>query len=118
MKANDVAIPMEGYLACLFKSSGVLFIALSRQGRKSLMSTLILKRIGSRIIAGDNTAKKMLAWTEAKKKSQDEFDMVFEEDDDFEENISEIKNLTDAETECLYDLVKMLSLIMIMILNI
>lgn len=66
------------------------------------MSTLILKRIGSTIIAGDNTAKKMLAWTEAGKEIlQDEFDVIFEEDDDFEESVSEVKNLTDAETECL-----------------
>ena len=75
------------------------------------MSTLILKRIGSTIIAGDNTAKKMLAWTEAGKEIlQDEFDVIFEEDDDFEESVSEVKNLTDAETQCLRELVKMLSL--------
>jgi len=75
------------------------------------MSTLILKRIGSTIIAGENTAKKMLAWTQAGKEIlQDEFDVIFEEDDDFEDSISEVKNLSNAETECLRELVKMLLL--------
>jgi len=111
-EGDDGAIPLEGYLRQAYlKAQEFCSLLSSRVKAGGFMSTLILKRIGSTIIAGDNTAKKMLAWTEAGKEIlQDEFDMVFEEDDDFEENISEIKNLTDAETECLYDLVKMLSL--------
>lgn len=111
-EGDDGAIPLEGYLRQAY-SKAQEFCALlsSRVKAGGFMSTLILKRIGSTIIAGDNTAKKMLAWTEAGKEIlQDEFDVIFEEDDDFEESISEVKNLTDAETQCLRELVKMLSL--------
>ena len=43
------------------KSTGILYFAFIRVKAGGFMSTLILKRIGSTIIAGDNTAKKMLA---------------------------------------------------------
>lgn len=111
-EGDDGAIPLEGYLRQAYsKAQDFCSLLSSRVKAGGFMSTLILKRIGSTIIAGDNTAKKMLAWTEAGKEIlQDEFDVVFEEDDDYEETISEVKNLTDAETECLRQLVKMLSL--------
>lgn len=111
-EGDDGAIPLEGYLRQAYsKAQEFCTLLSSRVKAGGFMSTLILKRIGSTIIAGDNTAKKMLAWTEAGKEIlQDEFDVIFEEDDDFEESVSEVKNLTDAETECLRELVKMLSL--------
>lgn len=111
-EGDDGAIPLEGYLRQAYsKAQEFCSLLSSRVKAGGFMSTLILKRIGSTIIAGDNTAKKMLAWTEAGKVIlQDEFDVVFEEDDDYDENESEVKNLTDAETECLRELVKMLSL--------
>lgn len=111
-EGDDGAIPLEGYLRQAYsKAQEFCSLLSSRVKAGGFMSTLILKRIGSTIIAGDNTAKKMLAWTEAGKEIlQDEFDVIFEEDDDFDESISEVKNLTDAETQCLRELVKMLSL--------
>lgn len=111
-EGDDGAIPLEGYLRQAYsKAQEFCSLLSSRVKSGGFMSTLILKRIGSTIIAGDNTAKKMLSWTEAGKAIlQDEFDVIFEEDDDFEESVSEVKNLTDAETECLRELVKMLSL--------
>ncbi|NCB42799.1 MAG: helicase SNF2 [Clostridia bacterium] len=111
-EGDDGAIPLEGYLRQAYsKAQEFCSLLSSRVKAGGFMSTLILKRIGSTIIAGDNTARKMLAWTEAGKEIlKDEFDVTFEEDDDFEENVSEVKNLTDEETECLRELVKMLSL--------
>lgn len=111
-EGDDGAIPLEGYLRQAYsKAQEFCTLLSSRVKAGGFMSTLILKRIGSTIIAGDNTAKKMLAWTEAGKEIlQDEFDVIFEEDDDFEESVSVVKNLTDAESECLRELVKMLSL--------
>ncbi len=111
-EGDDGAIPLEGYLRQAYaKAEEFCSLLSSRVKASGFMSTLILKRIGSTIIAGGNTAKKMLAWTDAGKEIlQDEFDIIFDEDDDFEENISEVKNLTDAETECLRELVKMLSM--------
>lgn len=111
-EGDDGAIPLEGYLRQAYsKAQEFCSLLSSRVKAGGFMSTLILKRIGSTIIAGDNTAKKMLAWTDAGKEIlQDEFDVVFAEDDDYDENVSEVKKLTDAETECLRELVKMLSL--------
>lgn len=72
------------------------------------MSTLVLKRIGSTIIAGEKTAKKMLAWTnEGREILADEFDEDF--DDDSVEQQSELKELTSEELDCLKRLVKVLS---------
>ena len=111
-EGDEGAIPLEGYLRQAYsKAQEFCSLLSSRVKAGGFMSTLILKRIGSTIIAGDNTAKKMLAWTDAGKEIlQDEFDVVFAEDDDYDENVSEVKKLTDAETECLRELVKMLSL--------
>ena len=111
-EGDDGAIPLEGYLRQAYlKAEEFCSLLSSRVKAGGFMSTLILKRIGSTIIAGDNTAKRILAWTEAGKEIlQEEFDMVFEEDDDFEEEISEVKNLTEAEIECLRELIKILSL--------
>lgn len=111
-EGDDGAIPLEGYLRQAYEKAQEFCSLLSARVKAGgFMSTLILKRIGSTIIAGDNTAKKMLAWTEAGKEIlQEEFDISFEEDDDFEEETSDVKNLTFAETQCLRELVKMLSL--------
>lgn len=63
---------------------------------------MILKRISSTIIAGVNTLRRMFAWTDAGKGIlYDEFNVVFDEDDDHDESESEVKNLTAIETECL-----------------
>ena len=82
------------------------------------MSTLILKRIGSTMIAGEITAKKILSWTDNGQMSFWElYDTVTEEDDedtsDSESGTansagSEIKNLTAEEEECLTRLVNVL----------
>ena len=111
-EGEEGAIPLEGYLRQAYiKAQEFCSLLSSRVKAGGFMSTLILKRIGSTIIAGDNTAKKMLAWTEAGKEIlQDEFDIIFDEDDDFDENLSEVKKLTEKETECLRELVKVLSL--------
>ncbi len=109
---NDGSIPLEGYLRQAYeKAQEFCKLLSSRVKAGGFMSTLILKRIGSTIIAGDNTAKKMLAWTaEGKEILKEEFDVIFEEDDAQDEEESEVKKLTDSETECLRELVKMLSL--------
>jgi len=110
-EGEDGAIPLEGYLRQAYEKAQEFCSLLSKRVKAGgFMSTLILKRIGSTIIAGDNTAKKMLAWTDAGKEIlQDEFDFVFEEDESYDEEVSEVKKLTVDETETLRQLVKMLS---------
>ncbi|GAB1432265.1 phospholipase D-like domain-containing protein [Spirochaetota bacterium] len=110
-EGDNEAIPLEGYLKHAYlKAEEFCSLLSSRVRAGGFMSTLILKRIGSTIIAGDNTAKRILAWTEAGKEIlQEEFDIDFEEDDDFEEEISQVKKLTEVETGCLMELIKILS---------
>ena len=54
------------------------------------MSTLLLKRIGSAMFAGVNTAKKMLAWTaEGQDRLRSLYDEIALEDDDEAEDSTE-----------------------------
>jgi ERCC4-related helicase len=76
------------------------------------MSTLLLKRIGSTMFAGENTAKKMLAWTaEGKARLLSLYEELADEEDDDaadESGESEIKDLTSEEADCLEQLVNVL----------
>ena len=77
------------------------------------MSTLMLKRIGSTMIAGENTAKKMLAWTrDGQQTLQEIYDTMTDEDDSDEgadeAEVSEVKQLTPEEQDCLARLVNVL----------
>ncbi|WP_227764540.1 phospholipase D-like domain-containing anti-phage protein [Zhaonella formicivorans] len=70
------------------------------------LKTLLLKRVGSTIVAGKNTAEKMLAnWGQV----IDEED--YEEEDIAEEKAlqSEIKNITDEERTCLVKFIETLN---------
>lgn len=109
---DDDAIPLEGYLRQAYQKAQEFCSLLSKRVKAGgFMSTLMLKRIGSTILSGENTAKKMLAWTEEGRQIlEDEFDATFEDDEDYEENLSEVKELTPEETECLRELVTILSM--------
>lgn len=109
---DEDAIPLEGYLRQAYEKAQEFCNLLSKRVKAGgFMSTLMLKRIGSTILAGENTAKKMLAWTEEGKQILiDEFDASFEDDDDSGDNFSEVKELTPEEIEVLRELVKILSM--------
>ena len=106
------ALPLEGYLRQAYEHAEDFCKLLSKRVKAGgFMSTLMLKRIGSSILSGENTAKKMLAWTEEGRQIlEDEFDESFEDDDDFDEDVSEVKNLTPEEVEELRELVRILAL--------
>ncbi len=112
-ESDEDALPLEGYLRQAYEKAQEFCGRISQRVRSGgFLSTLILKRIGSTILAGETTAKKMLAWTEQGKQIlADEFDTLFEDDDDDNDaSPSEVKNLSTEETEILRELVKMLSL--------
>ena len=70
------------------------------------MSTLLLKRIGSTMIAGEKTAKTMLNWTE---NFSEIYDSLTNEDEEYDsEADSRIKNLTQDEINLLMELVNIL----------
>lgn len=105
------SLTLEGYQRQAYEKAQEFCNLLSKRVKAGgFLSTLMLKRIGSTILAGKNTARKMLAWTEEGRQIlEDEFDANFE-DDDFEEDDSEVKELTPEEIECLHELVKYLDL--------
>lgn len=110
---DEESLPLEGYQRQAYsKAEDFCHMLAQRATAGGFMSTLVLKRIGSTIIAGESTAKKMLAWTkEGKDILAKEFDTIFDEDDEnIDAETTDIKNLTSAEVACLRDLVQLLSM--------
>lgn len=110
---DDEALELSGYLAQAYAIAEDFCDKLSSRVKGGgFMSTLLLKRIGSTMFAGENTAKKMLAWTaEGKDKIRSLYDEIVGEDDDESEEAtqSDIKDLTPGEVECLGNLVAVLN---------
>lgn len=110
---DEEALELSGYLEQAYGIAEEFCDMLSSRVKGGgFMSTLLLKRIGSTMFAGENTAKKMLAWTaEGKEKLRSLYDEMADEDDDEpEENSqSDIKDLTPNEIECLGRLVAVLN---------
>ena len=108
---ENESLALEGYQRQAYEKAQEFCNLLSKRVKAGgFLSMLMLKRIGSTILAGKNTARKMLAWTEEGRQIlSEEFDVNFE-DDDFEDNDSEVKELTTYEIECLYELVKYLDI--------
>lgn len=106
------ALLLEGYLKDAYDKAQLFCDKLSQRVKAGgFMKTLMLKRIGSSILSGEHTAKKMLAWTEEGRQIlEDEFDEDFEDEEDIEKEISEVKNLTPEEIEILRELIKILQL--------
>lgn len=108
---DEEALELMGYLFQAYTIAEEFCSLLSSRVKGGgFMSTLMLKRIGSTMLAGENTAKKMLSWTaEGKERLKDLYNDIFDEDDeDNEEERSEIKELTKEEIECLEKLIKVL----------
>ncbi|MBS3985129.1 MAG: DEAD/DEAH box helicase family protein [Selenomonadales bacterium] len=115
-ETDEEALELSGYLAQAYAIAEEFCSLLSSRVKGGgFMSTLLLKRIGSTMVAGQNTAKKMLAWTEAGKEQlrtlYDELGEADDGDDDETEEtaFSDIKNLTPDEIECLGRLVAVLN---------
>jgi superfamily II DNA/RNA helicase len=109
---NAEALELSGYLLQAYNiAEDFCALLSSRVKGGGFMSTLLLKRIGSTMFAGENTAKKMLAWTaEGKEKLRNLYDIISDEDDDENEDAvqSDIKDLTAEEVDCLEKLVNVL----------
>jgi superfamily II DNA or RNA helicase len=109
---TDDALALSGYQAQAYAiAEEFCEILSSRVKGGGFMSTLLLKRIGSTMFAGESTAKKMLAWTaEGKDRLRSLCDEVADEDEEENEEVnqSEIKELTPEEIDCLEKLVNVL----------
>ncbi len=112
---DDEALELSGYLLQAYRIAEEFCHLLSKRIKGGgFMSTLMLKRIGSTMLAGENTAKKMLAWTrDSKQTLQNVYDTLTDEDDSDEgsdkEELSEVKQLTPEEEDCLARLVDVLN---------
>ena len=108
------ALELSGYMAQAYGIAEEFCDMLSERVKSGgFMSTLLLKRIGSTMFAGENTAKKMLAWTSA---GQDRLRSIYEEFEDEGDNDnyeseaaqSDIKELAAEELDYLESLVNAL----------
>lgn len=107
----DEALELKGYLLQAYQIAEEFCSLLSSRVKGGgFMTTLMLKRIGSSMLAGESTAKKMLAWTmEGKERLKDLYDDIFDEDEEEKEGQhSVIKELTLEEVDSLDRLVKVL----------
>lgn len=106
----DEALALMGYLKQAYNIAEEFCSMLSKRVKGGgFMSTLMLKRIGSTMIAGENTARKMLQWASVDGNSEPITAIVSTEDEEAEDD-GDIKNLTPAEIDCLNRLVKVLEL--------
>lgn len=110
---DSEALELSGYQLQAYQIAEEFCTKLSRRvNGGGFMSTLMLKRIGSTMLAGENTAKKMLAWTKDGKETLQEMYDDWEEDEETDEKddsaASEIKKLTQDEQDCLIKLISVL----------
>lgn len=101
---NNEAISLPLYLQEAYGYAEEFSKLLSQRVKGGgFIKTLLLKRVGSTMIAGESTAKKMLQWGVM----VDE-----EEDDDTSNDVKEegIKDLTDEERECLEKFIRTLEI--------
>lgn len=100
---DNEALSLPPYLKQAYEQAEEFCELLSQRVRGGgFIKTLLLKRVGSTMLAGKNTATKMLNWGNM---SADEFG----EDDGSEEvRYSEVKDLSEEERECLQNFIKTL----------
>lgn len=113
-ESSDEALELKGYFKQAYDlaSNFCQMLSSSRKGG-GFMTTLVLKRIGSTMCAGEKTAIKILGWTEEGRKTLEELydsDPEEETDDEMaEENADNpFKNLSEEEIDCLTALVEVL----------
>ena len=109
---DDEALELSGYLSQAYSIAEEFCDMLSSRVKGGgFMSTLLLRRIGSTMTAGENTAKRMLAWTySGKEKLRSLYDEIAGDDDEEDDETaqSDIKDLTTEEIDCLERLISVL----------
>lgn len=114
---NSEALELKGYLKQAYSLAEDFCqkLAHTRKGG-GFMTTMMLRRIGSTMLAGENTAKKILAWTPDGKKALEDLYADAYEDDDFDEGDEEntgatadkFKQLSEDEIAVLTQLLEVL----------
>ena len=114
-EGNSEALLLTGYMEQAYAVAQEFCEMLSKRVKGGgFMSTLLLRRIGSTMIAGENTAKKMLNWAgnTPVDGNNDYYEANFEEDDFDEEERAganvDVRDLTQDEQEKLSFLINLL----------
>lgn len=108
---DNEAITLPPYLQEAYKYAEEFCTLLQKRIKSGgFLKTLLLKRLGSTIIAGENTAKKMLAnWGTILEEDEDD---EFNTETDFKPastDTEEMKNITPQEQNCLIKFIETLS---------
>ena len=106
----EESLPLQGYFADAYRTAEEFCKLLSsRATAGGFLKTMLLKRIGSTMLAGEATARKMLAWAEPEGAASATEPPDDDEEDDDETDVSEdVRDLTSAETDLLRRLVALL----------
>ena len=103
------ALQLTGYLRQAYEIAEEFCAMLSKRVKGGgFMSTLLLRRIGSTMIAGENTAKKMLSWAESADKINSSVMSALYSEEEEESDDSDLRDLTPEETDCLRRLTRVL----------
>ena len=107
---NEEALELRGYLTDIYSYAERFCSLLGERTRVSgFIKTLLLKRLGSSLLAGETTAKKMLSWSQEGQKILEEyFDELVEDEEIGEQDGSELKKLTNEEIKALTNLIRLL----------
>lgn len=114
---SEESLPLQGYLAEAYRIAESFCEMLSKRVKGGgFMSTMLLKRIGSTMLAGENTAKKFCQWVnETEDQGTAFYDISAEDDDDGTDgedgaDVShELKELTKEELQTLRRLIDVLA---------
>lgn len=110
---DEESIPLFGYLKEAYTLSEVFCQSLGQRIKGGgFIKTMLLKRMGSSMLAGRKTAEKMLAWDESSELFTDDEDEYDETQQDStgtrKETLQKIQSLTGTEREVLKNLIQLL----------
>lgn len=103
-ESDDETLALNGVVKNAYDTAESLCQSISKRVKGGFIKTLMLKRIGSSLIAGENTAKSMLSWCETGDASEIE-EML----EDETESSSQMKTLEPKEINMLNHIVTYLS---------
>lgn len=101
---DEETLVLNGVVKNAYDTAEELCKSISKRVKGGFIKTLMLKRIGSSLIAGENTAKSMLEWCKSGDLSEIE-DMIEDEND----RSSQMKKLEPDEVKMLHNIVTYLA---------
>ena len=101
-------LPLNGVVQKAYDLAEKFCHSLAKRFSSGFIKVLMLKRIGSSLVAGENTARKMLSWGKVEDKSADDINVLLSEDEEDDDCVVDMKQLTDEEVEMLHQIINLL----------